>query len=210
MKIRALKSFFGEGKQTRRGDVLDVDEQRGRMLITRRLATEIDGLAVPKETDKAPFVGRQLGGQTGGEKQQSSSPAVPAPVTSISKSGEGRAKFLCINEGYRLAPFADALYACDRKWWETSRAAGAFTGLKISHDGHVSPRDWNVQQVKIVRKADALQFKKYAVIGDGGNSGFQAINLAVQFWCEANCACRLRHASRSRNSLARQTPAWTE
>ncbi len=53
--------------------------------------------------------------------------------------------------------------------------------MKISHDGHVPPRDWNLRQVAIVRKADALQFKKYAVIGDGGNSGFQAINLAAQF-----------------------------
>ncbi len=84
MKIKALKSFFGEGAHTRRGEVVEVDPHRGKMLVARGMGSEIEALAVPKDTDRVPFAERQPGGQTGEAKLSSSSPAAQAPSTSTS------------------------------------------------------------------------------------------------------------------------------
>ena len=48
----------------------------------------------------------------------------------------GQAKFIVINDSWRLAPWADALYASDFAWWGVNHGAPAFRGLKISQDDH--------------------------------------------------------------------------
>jgi hypothetical protein len=34
----------------------------------------------------------------------------------------GRARVIAVNDGYRLAPWADVLYACDRRWVDVCSA----------------------------------------------------------------------------------------
>jgi hypothetical protein len=90
-----------------------------------------------------------------------------------------------VNDGWRLAPWADVLYACDFDWWAHNRGRMDFCGLKIG--GDIRPRHaaWGVRPVRIDSRRDELLLDRYGTIGKGGNSGFQALNLAVQFGCRA-------------------------
>lgn len=82
----------------------------------------------------------------------------------------GRARVVVVNTTYRLAPWADLLYGCDRKWWEKERPE--FSGLKVSQDP--------VEGVLKVPSEDAPGLSLDPVrIHQGANSGYQALNLAV-------------------------------
>ena len=90
----------------------------------------------------------------------------------------GNARIIVINDSWRLAPFADVLYACDSEWWERSQPE--FAGLKISGLGG------GEHQVEVARDPSGrwlnkMVFEPLGVVGAGGNSGFQALNLAIQF-----------------------------
>jgi hypothetical protein len=88
----------------------------------------------------------------------------------------GRAKVIVINSSWRLAPWADVLYACDCKWWNANKEAFAFAGLKITQSENCSDR---LHTVRVLSGAQISTDR--GRIGGGGNSGFQACNLAVQF-----------------------------
>jgi len=96
---------------------------------------------------------------------------------------QGRAKVIAINESYQLAPWADALYACDGQWWQLRHGVQDFYGLKIGHDDDACKSYPAVKKVKIDRYSNEIQLSEHGRIGAGGNSGFQALNLAVQFGC---------------------------
>ena len=53
-----------------------------------------------------------------------------ADVTSIA----GKARVIAINDAYRMAPWADMLYACDLKWWRWHDGAPYFLGEKWTQD----------------------------------------------------------------------------
>jgi hypothetical protein len=71
------------------------------------------------------------------------------------------------------------LYACDRKWWDLHDGLPAFDGLKITQDGAAAKR-YGLLQVRNTKR-DQLALGEPGLTGWGGNSGFQALNLAVQF-----------------------------
>lgn len=73
------------------------------------------------------------------------------------------------------------LYGCDLAWWQKYDGVMEFDGLKISHDGHRFPPGWGIDTVHIVKQDDRIRLDKFGIIGWGGNSGFHALNLAVQF-----------------------------
>lgn len=76
----------------------------------------------------------------------------------------GRVKVLAVNRSFELVPWADALYACDFKFWLHYQDALAFAGLKITQD------------VRAIDRWPQLQR-----IASGGNGGFQAVSLAAQW-----------------------------
>jgi hypothetical protein len=84
-------------------------------------------------------------------------------------------------------PWADVLYGCDERWWDSQAGCMDFTGEKWStHDAHPSSNDKRKVQekydVKLVQGAAAEGFSlDPAVIHYGDNSGFQSLNLAVLF-----------------------------
>lgn len=100
-----------------------------------------------------------------------------AKTTDISQL-RGRARVIAIKENIDLCPWADAVYGCDAPWWVNRRGLPEFTGLKLSY----APINHSVRQVSIPnKKLDCFLFDKIGTIGSGGNSGFQAVNLAMQF-----------------------------
>jgi len=90
-----------------------------------------------------------------------------------------------INESYRLAPWADVLYACDHHWWIHVKGAKNFSGIKITQD-EIAIRHFPELKKVSVKKDKAsivheLLMDKAGEVGGGGHSGFQMINLSVQF-----------------------------
>lgn len=87
----------------------------------------------------------------------------------------GKAKVICVNDTYRLAPWADYLYACDAKWWEHH----------IGDVGRLFQGELFTIQSSAVNRY-GLQWKPDAAkpglgkdcIHHGKNSGYQAVNLA--------------------------------
>jgi hypothetical protein len=85
---------------------------------------------------------------------------------------KGKGTIIVINNAFKLAPFADILYACDVVWWE------AYEKDLIN---------WNGKKMSIFYDQNGcikwecntrLNGLGEEVIHTGGNSGYQAINLA--------------------------------
>jgi hypothetical protein len=91
---------------------------------------------------------------------------------------EGRIpRTIAIKENIELCPWADVVYGCDPAWWRNAFGLPNFKGLRVAHKSPFSA----VKQVKIDTQKDFLLTAEPGLIGCGGNSGFQSINLAVQF-----------------------------
>lgn len=83
-----------------------------------------------------------------------------------------------------LCPWADVAYGCDAPWWKHRKGLPDFKGLKVGWDEKIPFRD--VRRIKIKRRlpngyVDQILVDELGAIGSGGNSGFQAVNLAIQF-----------------------------
>lgn len=91
---------------------------------------------------------------------------------------------IAVNESWRLAPWADVLYACDAAWWRLRKGVPEFKGIRVSQDAKAC-REFGVNHVELKLSSVQVFTDAAGVIGSGsrqgGNSGFQAVNLAVQF-----------------------------
>lgn len=91
---------------------------------------------------------------------------------------KGKAKLIVINNTFKLAPWADLLYACDGVWWERyyHEVREKFTGELWTQDKWAMDQ-FGVNRMKSI-KANSLSVNP-RVIHQGSNSGFQALNLAI-------------------------------
>jgi hypothetical protein len=89
-----------------------------------------------------------------------------------------RIHVVAINTSWELVPWADMLYACDVGWWQTTRGAPAFKGLKVTQDKLA--KEGYADLIRIEVKGDEILTERLGMVGAGGNSGFQAVNLAAQ------------------------------
>jgi hypothetical protein len=89
----------------------------------------------------------------------------------------GRARVIAINSSYKLAAFADVLYAADRKWWTWEKGAPTFTGLKYS----IAPMPASLYpDVQVLKNTGASGLELDPTgLRTGMHSGYQAIGLAV-------------------------------
>jgi hypothetical protein len=84
----------------------------------------------------------------------------------------GKARVIAINDATRLAPWADALYATDAKWWHWHKGVPEYTGPKWS----LEHSQWHNT------RALYPDVQRLRNTGPGGrNSGYAAINLAVHY-----------------------------
>lgn len=94
----------------------------------------------------------------------------------------GRGKVIAIKKCVELTPWADVVYGCDGPWWRSVQGLMKFEGLKLAHEPTVCNSEWGIRKVDIPDpKCNRFLFDKVGTIGSGGNSGFQAMNLAAQF-----------------------------
>jgi hypothetical protein len=97
--------------------------------------------------------------------------------------GRDKVRFLAVKDGWRLCPWADALYGCDHHWWEAHRGLIDWPALRICYDPRTVEKwrglDWLKADIK--RGHENFLFHHVGEVGWGGNSGFHAMNLALQF-----------------------------
>lgn len=91
-----------------------------------------------------------------------------------------RIHVIAINESHKLCPWADILYSADGDWWSV-RGPTDFAGIRLGFD---LPRH-GVKPIVVARRDDGwvndFLFNQPGVVGSGGHSGFQMINLVAQF-----------------------------
>ncbi len=87
----------------------------------------------------------------------------------------GRAPVIAVNDTYRLAPWANVLYACDAKWWDARQGVPAFAGLKFAlrHGAAKWPG------VQVLRDSgDCGLATDPSELTNGKSSGHGGVNLA--------------------------------
>lgn len=97
----------------------------------------------------------------------------------------GRVRTVVVNLAFRLIPRADMLYAADSGFWLVYADARDFGSVKVAADERARFYCKNVEVAEIARrqgrKVDSLVRAPAGTVGyGGGNSGFQAVNLAAQ------------------------------
>lgn len=94
----------------------------------------------------------------------------------------GRVRVIVVNTSYQLAPWADVLYACDLKWWDWHKGAPEFAGIKVCHETKAAER-YGLFRVDLTQDEETKSKLSMVpgVLGRGGNSGYHAFNLALQF-----------------------------
>lgn len=89
---------------------------------------------------------------------------------------------VAVKKSFELVPFAHVVYGCDAPWWRSVQYLPKFEGLKLSYSDVVCNSETGIRKVHIQDKlCDKLLFNEVGHVGAGGNSGFQALNLAAQF-----------------------------
>jgi hypothetical protein len=73
------------------------------------------------------------------------------------------------------------VYGCDAPWWELVDGLPDFKGLKVSQDKKLVKTHPEIHRVECLKNVETLVINNPGMIGWGGNSGFHAINLAVQW-----------------------------
>ena len=107
-------------------------------------------------------------------------------------------KVLAIKESWRLCQ-PDAIYGCDRAWWHANLCLPDYCGIKIAYDPllpQLSRRYGDVHLIRIAMHDDEPIFEP-GLVGSGGNSAFQAVNLAVQFGARLVCLVGIDMHNRS-------------
>lgn len=97
----------------------------------------------------------------------------PADVARL----RGHVKVIAIKENVELCPWADVVYGCDVAFWRNAMGLPGFQGLKIAYKSPSS----QVRSIRINENEHRILTAEPGVIGSGRNSGFQALNLAIQF-----------------------------
>lgn len=90
----------------------------------------------------------------------------------------GRAKVMAINDSWRMAPWADALYAADPEWWKYHGGVPDFAGQKWTQSKEAADK-WGLFWIP-GKRLDGLSLDP-RLIHYGSNSGYQALNLAIHF-----------------------------
>ena len=98
-------------------------------------------------------------------------------------------KVIAINDAYKLAPWADILYACDNQWWEWHDGCPSFEGRKITHEqgvrwgkllkGEDVPKPPYPGVEIVVSSGNEGFSEELNRIRHGGNSGYQALHIAM-------------------------------
>lgn len=87
---------------------------------------------------------------------------------------KGKADVYAIKEARHLAPWANYLYAADHDWWDLYNGCPDFEGQRWTLNQDTAKK----YGINYIPYDGQLVWGKNGIIATGGNSGFQAVNLA--------------------------------
>lgn len=85
-------------------------------------------------------------------------------------------RVIAVNDAVYPCWFADRVHACDQKWWDEHHGVPGFSGTKSSLEPTRFPDVLTYRNTGTSGLDDATD-----AIRSGGNSGYQAMHLAVHF-----------------------------
>lgn len=91
-----------------------------------------------------------------------------------------RIHVLAVKKNIEICPWAEVCYGCDEAWWKMNDGLPKYKGIKLSHASTLMARYPDIKRVNI-KEQDRMLIEEPLLIGSGGNSGFQAVNIVVQF-----------------------------
>lgn len=95
----------------------------------------------------------------------------------------GLRRVIAINTSFRRAPFADAIYGCDKQWWDRyiDEAAATCPQAQLWTQERRAWVDYGSRGLKwILAIRSTGLYKRPGAIHQGSHSGYQAIGLAYQ------------------------------
>jgi len=106
----------------------------------------------------------------------------PSLTTTQVRQLEGKARTIAVNDSYKIAPWADMMYAADHKWWRHHAFCHSFTGERWTQNR--GPTGWvdeaGSNGLEIIQCKHSLEVSTDPhFVSSGWNSGFQAMNIAV-------------------------------
>lgn len=91
-----------------------------------------------------------------------------------------RARFITVNDSWRLAPWADVAYGNDFEFWHKWDGLVDFSGLKVTTCSQAAD-EYGLKLVYCNRVGAVINMDGEGEVGWGGNSAFGALNLAIHF-----------------------------
>lgn len=92
----------------------------------------------------------------------------------------GKARVVVINNSWKLAPWADVLYASDGRWWQSVKGCPEFQGRKITQDNGAA-KHYGLDLIKVVPHRYELVMEPPGHVGWFGHSGGHVLNLVLQW-----------------------------
>jgi hypothetical protein len=88
-------------------------------------------------------------------------------------------KIIAVNNSWELVPFADVVFACDVTWWNVhiEKVRQEFKGECWT----TSKRARELHNINLILSEDNPGLNTNKRVNLGGNSGYQAVNLAYTF-----------------------------
>lgn len=173
MLLRALQDVPSTVSAIRRGDVFrEPDEERAADWIRSKVAEPLDTIKL----NSRGWTGLHWDGAT--VVCIGAGPSLKAEQCDAVAAWRERTggKAVVVNTSFRLAPWADVVYACDARWWAKYReeVAAACSGELWTQDA-VAAGDG----VKLIKSDTSKGLsKRVGVIAQGNNGGYQAVGLA--------------------------------
>jgi hypothetical protein len=90
-----------------------------------------------------------------------------------------RIHVVVIKKNIEKYPSAEVVYGCDGPWWQSVNGLPDYHGIKLCQDPIVC-RQYNLHRIEV--KVDrGILLDDPGVVGGGHNSGFQLLNIVIQF-----------------------------
>lgn len=106
----------------------------------------------------------------------------PSAMASSLERVAGRTRVIAVNNAWRLAPWADMLYAADGKWWRHYGSKCTFRGMRVTGEDDAA-REFEIALALIDKRSEIILTADNDLLGWGGNGGLQALNIAVKAGC---------------------------
>lgn len=168
MRLVLLRGLHNSVGYVEAGQELEVSEREGRALIASGYAEQRPTSGPSARPGWAEWVVLASGPSL-----------VKDDVTAVRawRKADGRRRVIVVNTTFRLAPWADILYACDLPWWDVyaEEVFRTFEGQPWSQT-EIACRRYNLAQVR--GEVGPGLSRVRGVVRQGGNSGYQAIGLA--------------------------------